>query len=588
MKEGGRMNDHDIISEVRSKVDIVEVISSYLPLVQKGKNFFGVCPFHDDTNPSMSVSRELQIYRCFSCGASGNVFQFVMDYEHISFREALEMLAKRAGVAITGLHVKSTPSENDPYYEIYELAQKFYQNNLTTKEGRYARDYLKNRQIDDEMIKEFGIGLSLDKADTLVQLLKKKKYDLKTLNLIGLASQDHDTYIKRIMFPLQDLSGKVVGFSGRIYDNSNINKYLNTKETPIFKKGQLLYHYASCKEEVRQKHFVLVMEGFMDVIRASTTGLRNTVALMGTAMTKEQANLIKRLSNQIVLCFDGDDAGRHATLVNGEQFVQLGLNPRVVALEDDDDPDTYILKYGKERFLGLVENAISFQDYKIKSLKQGVNFNSPVEKAAYINQVLVETSKIKDEIEREIILKNLANECDIGYNTLEKRLLSLLPNEMPTEQRESTFLKEEKKTSHLDKYTFSERAILYYMLKDDKVVYQYEKSGIYFPDHQARYLASEISYYYKKYGIMNIADFYTYLSDKSELVHLLSNVLADELPDVDRSVIQDYFQVIHEYNRNQEIKRLQKMIVEEVDPLAKAKLGERIRKLKMGSEENAK
>ena len=578
------MNEHDLISEVRSKVDIVDVIGSYLPLTQKGKNYFGVCPFHDDTNPSMSVSRDLQIYRCFSCGASGNVFNFVMNYEHIPFREALSLLAKRAGVEIKGIHLQEKVNKNASFYTIYELAHKFYQNNLSAVQGKEARAYLKNRSIDDSVIKEFGIGLALPERSRLVDLLKAKGYDLKTLNQIGLASEDHDTYIHRIMFPLHDLEGKVIGFSGRIYDDSKVNKYLNTKETPIFKKGQLIYHYAVAREEVRIKKQVIVMEGFMDVIRASTIDVKNTVALMGTAMTEEQAKLIARLSHDIVLCFDGDDAGRHATMVNGEHFVQMGIVPKVISLTDDDDPDTFILEKGKERFLGLLENAISFNDYKLKVLKEGVNLNSEEEVAQYINQVILEASQWEDEIRQEIVLKKLAKEFDMEYNTLEKRFVQL--------KEEQTQKKESLKTTKViqppkkrkDKYELAVLSILYYMLLSDKVVRKCEREGLFFPKEEERILASEISYYYKKYGIMNIADFYTYLGDKENLTQLLTEVIGQDLGDtVDEKEVDLLFKVVKEYNVNQEVVRLQKKIKEEIDPLEKAKIAERIRGLRMGS-----
>lgn len=577
------MNEHDLVNEIRSKVDIVDVISSYLPLTQKGKNFFGVCPFHDDTNPSMSVSRELQIYRCFSCGASGNVFSFVMDYEHISFRESLNLLAKRAGVEIKGLQLTDVKSKLEPFYFIYETAHKFYQNNLNSKQGSKAREYLKNRMITDDMIKEFGIGLSLDQGNQLVRLLKAKNYDILTLNKIGLATEDHDTYINRIMFPLSDLTGKVVGFSGRIYEDSKQSKYVNTKETPIFKKGQLLYHYSVAKEEVRIKKQVIVMEGFMDVIRVSTAGLRNTVALMGTAMTEEQAKLVKRLSNDIILCFDGDEAGQHATLVNGEHLLNLGANVKVIELTDDLDPDTFILKYGTDKYVRLVESAIPFTDYKIKVLRKGVNFQSDEETSQYIHGVLREASHMQDEIRVEIILKSLAKEFNIEYNTLEKRLTRIKQEEHVPDQIKLP-PKEEKEKKRKDKYEMSTLSILYYMLKSDKVIRKYEREGVFFPNDRARFLASEISYYYKKYGKIEPADFYTYLKDKKELSDLLTEVLALELGDLSDDAVEDFFQVVKEYNVNQEIKRLQKKIREEMDEIEASRIAEKIRKLRMGVE----
>lgn len=578
------MNDHDYVGEIRSKVDIVDVISSYLPLTQKGKNFFGICPFHDDNNPSMSVSRDLQIFRCFSCGASGNVFKFVMDYEHISFKETLVLLARKAGVELKGLSVKEKTNHFESFYTIYELANKFYQNNLNSNQGKMAREYLKSRSIADDIVKEFEIGLSLTSHNQLVELMQAKGYDLKTLNHIGLASEDHDTYINRIMFPLHDLQGKVIGFSGRIYDNSKLNKYLNTKETPIFKKGQLIYHYHIAREEVRVKKQVIIMEGFMDVIRASVIGFKNTVALMGTAMTKEQATLIKRLTPNIVLCFDGDEPGRHATLVNGEYFLTLGISPKVVSIPEELDPDTFILKYGEERFRGLIENAIPFSDYKIKVLKESVNPNSEESVADYINSVIVEVSKLHDEIRSEIILKGLAKEFNIEYNTLDQRLASIKVKE---EELRPTIIIDRPSTppkKRKDKYALAVLAILYYMLFYDKVIRKYEKEGIYFPEEKQRVLASEISYYYKKYGIIKVADFYTYLDGQEELVNLLTEVLSLELSEqIELDQLEDFFKVAKEYNVNQEVKRLQKMIKEEIDPLEKAKIAERIRVLRIGS-----
>ena len=383
------MDNTNIINEIRSKVDIVDIISSYLPLTQKGKNFFGVCPFHDDTNPSMSVSREKQIYRCFSCGASGNVFNFIMDYEHVSFKEALSILANKTGIEIKGLKLDKKEFKYDKLYEIYELAHKYYQNNMSSSYAKKAKEYLNNRHIDEDMIKEYKIGLSLDKSDNLTKLLLAKGYDLNTLNSIGLANYDKDVYMNRIMFPLYDLNGRVVGFSGRRYDGIKENKYVNTKGTNIFQKGETLYNYHNAREFVRSKNQVIVMEGFMAVIRTLTTGIKNVVALMGTAMTKEQANLIKRLSTNVVLCFDGDEPGRKACLDNGNELEKLGCDVSIVELEGGLDPDDYILKYGSDDFKNLVKNAITLSDYRIKRLKKNINLNSDLEKTEYINNVLV-------------------------------------------------------------------------------------------------------------------------------------------------------------------------------------------------------
>ena len=572
------MND-DYINKIRSKVDIVDIIGERIPLTAKGKNFFGVCPFHDDTNPSMSVSREKQIYTCFSCHATGNVFKFLMDYEHMEFREVLKYLGDKVGIDTKSIQIRKKSTKYDKLYEAYQLSLKYYQNNLNSKVGKKARDYLLKRNIDEELIKEFEIGLSLDKKDDLTKLLSSKSYDLVTLNKIGLSSDNHDVYNDRIMFPLYDTSGKVVAFSGRRYDNIKENKYVNTKETEIFKKGELLYHYHIAKEECREKKSVIVMEGFMDVIRASSIGIKNTIALMGTAMTKEQINLIKRLSNTIILCLDGDKPGQDAMLNNGELLLNSGIEVKIVVIPDDEDPDSYILKYGKERFIGLIDSALPFSDYKIKRLKDNIDFRSEEETANYINSVIEETAKLDDEIRREVILKRLAKEFDIGYNTLEMRINSFLKQKETKKEVLYPKNKEEKK----NKYTKAFEQILFFMLNNDWIITQVEKERIIFPNEVMRSTCNEIIYYYKKYGTINIADFYTYIHDKEDIMLLVNNILASKYNETtSQEELREYFNCVKEFTKKEEIKRLIGLMKKELDPLEQAKIADKIRKLRLG------
>lgn len=570
--------NNELANEIRSKCDIVDVIGERIPLVARGKNFFGVCPFHDDSNPSMCVSREKQIYTCFSCHATGNVFTFLMNYEHMDFRETLRYLGEKVGVNVSSIHVPRKNTKYDSLYDAYQFSLKYFQNNLLSKLGKDARSYLLSRKLDDTVIKEFEIGLSLDSNDDLTKLLISKKYDLASLNTMGLASDARDVYIDRIMFPLYDLTGKVVGFSGRIYRDNGLNKYLNTKETPIFKKGQLLYHYHVAREECRIEKNVIVMEGFMDVIRVSTIGIRNTVALMGTALTHEQLQLLKRLSSNIVLCLDGDDPGVHATISIGDMLLSEGIEAKVVVLPNPDDPDSFILKNGKERFMSLIESAVTFNDFKLRKLKEKVDFRSDEETALYINQVLKETTKVQDPIRVEIILKKLAKEFDLSYNTLEMRFHEL---EIPKQEKKQVVVtyKKIKKT----KYEKAMEQILYFMLNNDWVISQFEKERFIFPNEASRLLASEVVYFYTKYGYINIPDFYTYVQDKDEVVNFLNDILAaDYLESTSKDELFEYFRVIREYSRTQEIKRLTNSLKNEVDPIAQANIAEKIRKLRIG------
>lgn len=572
--------NNDLANEIRSKTDIVDIIGERIPLVARGKNFFGVCPFHDDSNPSMCVSREKQIYTCFSCHATGNVYTFLMNYEHIDFREALRYLGEKVGVNVSSVNIVKKTTKFDHLYEAYNFAVKYFQNNLSASVGKEARSYLSKRGINEEAIKEFEIGLSLESRDDLTKLLVSKKYELSTLNKIGLSSDDHDIYDDRIMFPLYDVSGQVVGFSGRIYKDVDQNKYLNTKETDIFKKGEMLYHYRIAREECRLKKSVIVMEGFMDVIRASIVGVKNTVALMGTALTNNQFNLIKRLSNNIILCLDGDDPGVKAMLSIGEHLLDEGVEVKVVVLPDNDDPDSFILKHGKERFIGLVENALNFSDFKMQQLRKNVNFRSDEEKANYINEVLKETVKINDTIRVEIVLKRLEKEFDISYNTLEKRFKDLVEFKTTTKRVVPEVVNKVVKKTKYDKAV---EQILYFMLNNDWVISQVERENIVFPSEESRILSSEIIYYYKLYGNINVADFYTYVQDKEDILVLLNSILADSYSEeTTKEELFQYFKVIRDYRCNQEIKRLTNLMKKEVDPLEQAKIADKIRKLRMG------
>ena len=461
----------------------------------------------------------------------------------------------------------------------YMMHIYFQQSILASSYGREARDYLSKRGITEEVIKEFEIGLSLDKKNDLTNLLINKKYDLKTLNEIGLSIDDRDIYIDRIMFPLYDTYGKIVGFSGRIYNENKQNKYINTKETSIFKKGHCLYHYHIAKDTCRVSKSVIIMEGFMDVIRASTIGIKNTVALMGTALTKEQIMLIKRLSNNVILCLDGDSPGVKASLKIGEVLQNEGLNVKVVTLPNDDDPDTFILTNGKERFQGLIDAAVNFGDYKIDSLKNNVDFNSESSLAEYINSVLEETIKINDEIRVEIILKKLAKDYNIGYNTLEKRFKELKKDTKASKIE----IKKEPKKKRKDKYSLAVEQLIYYMLNNDWVVTAVENEKIIFPSNEARLLTSEVIYYYKKHGEINIADFYTYMQDKTDLLDLLNEIVSNNYKEtITKDELFAYFKVIREYSMNEQIKRLEKKIKEEPDIMEQARISEQIRKLKLG------
>lgn len=568
--------DEDLIQKIRSSIDIVDVISGYLPLTGKGKNYFGVCPFHDDHSPSMSVSKEKQIYHCFSCGAGGNVFKFVMDYEHISFLEAIKMVADKVGIPITLNTSYKTPQKNQILYEIYELGQKFYQNNINTSEGKEARDYLEKRSISKELIKEFGIGLALPKRDILAKLLLQKQYDPKELLKTGLITKNdygyQDLYYNRIMFPLWDLTGQVVGYSGRIYNGTDSSKYINTRETEIFKKGELIYNYHRAKDAARLENQIIVMEGFMDVIRAYSVGITNTIAMMGTAVTKAQANLIKRMGQEVILCFDGDEAGAKATLSCSNELLAIGVTPKIVRLEDNMDPDDYILKFGKEKFLRNIQNPISVMDFKFHYLKKGKDLSNQVEYSTYIHTIIDELAKITDPVLKELTLQKLSSESKLDMDLLRSEL------------EEKTVVEEVVSSPNIslpkqNKYRKAEENLLYCMLNHVDVIQLYHNKVAYMPTEEYRKLANSLWGFYHQHQFYNLADFFTEATEENQVTmnHILK---LNRSEDYTKEELEDYIRTIKEYNIKYECKRVQEKIRNETDPLEKAKLAQRIVELR--------
>ena len=564
------------INEIRNSVNIVDVISSYIPLTPKGKNYFGVCPFHDDTNPSMSVSTTRQIYKCFSCGATGTVFKFIMDYENISFIEAVKKVADIGGIKISISSNNSFKKQvHSTLNDIYDLSLKLYINNLNTAQGTEAKKYLYQRDINDEIIKEFQIGLALRK-NTLSSIFSKKfnEKDLLNSGLIGKNEKGYyDLFYDRIMFPLYDLSGNVVAYSGRIYNRKDNSKYFNTRETEIFKKGELLYNYHRAKDIARRKNQIIIMEGFMDVIRAYAVDIKNVVATMGTAVTPNQAHLNKKKAKEIILCFDGDEAGEKATMSCASELMKIGVTPKIIRLSDDLDPDEYIRKYGKEAFSRQINNPINIMDFKLNYLKKNKDLTSSIDQAKYIKDVIEELNKIDDDILKELTIKKVCAEMNIDEELIRKHLDAKIEKPLAVET----------KITYNDKYEKAESALIYYMLKSPEVIAMYDKKITYISNEEYRMIAREISTFYKNFGFITEADFIDYTECDSEIMKTLSKVNKENNKDsytIDE--IEDYINVINDYTVKQEVNRLADKMRQLSDPLEKAKIAEKIVELKKG------
>ncbi len=557
------------LQEIRNSVDIVDVVSSYLNLTAHGKNYFGVCPFHDDHSPSMCVSKEKQIYTCFVCGATGNVFQFIKEYENISFAEAVKKVATIGGIEVKIDEMKPLKKES-VLYDIYNLTNKLYQLNLNTTKGIPAKEYLKNRGINDETIKEFGIGLSLIKGN-IYEALVKKGFDNKDILKSGLATENgYDLYRNRIMFPLWDLNGKVVGFSGRIFNGEDAPKYINSRETEIFKKGELLYNYHRARNECRRKNEVIIMEGFMDVISAYTHGITNVVAAMGTAITSSNAHLISRMAKNIILCFDGDDAGIMAANACTNELLKLDVFPSIVVLDKakGKDPDEYIKNNGVEAFKEKLSHPLSVMEFKEFYNKRGIDMGDSTSKVEYVKKMITEIDNIKDPVLREVTIGKLSDETNLG--------VEFLKSQLKTEAKEEKQI-EVKKEVNLQKYEKAEIDLIYYMLKDSKVILQYEAKKIYLPTEKYRFLVRQICAFYQKYGNIDVADFLTFIAEDKEMIKALGEITSRDLKETyTKEEIEDYIRCIDEYNRNLEINNLKQKMKESIDYAEKIELAKKI------------
>ena len=577
---------NDEINDIRAKANIVDIIGDYLPLQKKGKDYKCVCPFHDDHSPSMSISESKQIYKCFSCNAAGNVFTFVQNYENVSFMEAIKIVADKIGYHLNG--TINIPVNNKYFkeHEIMNLTEMFFQNNLNTSSGINAKNYLAKRGINEDVIKEFGIGLSPDSNDSLANLLIKKGYEANLLDNLGLInisnSKCYDVFSRRISFPLHDQDGNLIGFSCRIYrGETDTSKYINTKETYLYKKGNTLFNFFRAKQTAKKEKALVIVEGQLDAIRVYSNEIKNVVALMGTALTKEQIELIKKLRVKVILCLDADEAGKNATLVNGSLLVNAGIIVQVIRLADYKDPDEYILNKGIEAYQENIKKPIDFIDFKINTEKENVNINNTEELATYINKVIEDISKETDSILKEITLNKLSKEYNLSMDVLKSKLKSVKQVE---DIAQEIFVKKEisppKRLSSLDKGI---RKVLYYMMNDIKYIKIYQNNLGYFMDKTYRQIANEIVYYSEKNKEINQADFISYISKNEELYKMVLEIIDTEDDILDQEELYKIIRVIDDKNRELQIKKLKVDLKEEMDMAKKMAIAEKITEIKKGS-----
>lgn len=567
------------INAIREQADIVDIISDYLKLTKKGKNYVAVCPFHDDHSPSLVVSKERQMFNCFTCRTGGNVFTFIMKYENVEFLEALQIVANKIGYKLNATNLGNYENKNKKEYEIMEFAKKYYLNNIFTDLGTKARKYLEDRGINNDIIREFNIGLATKSKDELYKLFIKKNINNDILDSLGLIYINNtdvmDFFNNRIIIPIEDLKGNVVGFSGRIFNGEKESaKYINTKETVIFKKGQILFNYHNAKNAIRDEKYVIIVEGNMDAIKLSSSGIKNVIALMGVALSKEQTEILKKLKVPVILMLDNDSAGLNATLKNGEILKKADIDVKVVRLTGEKDPDEYIRANGIEALKDNIKHAINFVDFKLEYLKNDKNLNNVDDLVSYVKDVL-ETLKNENDLTKEIFISKISKDYQIDPEIL-KREMSINKNE--TKKEEKVVYERKTKAS---KYDIATSKVLYHMMVDPKYIIIYKNRLGYFKEKEKRMLASEIVYYNLEHNNINIADFTTYIMRQEDLFNMVNEIINENIHTI---ISEDEFNtcidVILKSIKVDEIKELKEEIKKEMDISKKMDLITKLTNLK--------
>ncbi len=566
----------ETIEEIRSKTDIVDLVGEYVQLTKRGRNWFGLCPFHGENTPSFSVSEDKQIFHCFGCGAGGNAITFVMDIENSPFTEAISKLAVRAGIELEVSFNESFKSgksnEFQHMLDAHALAANFYSHLLlNTVEGEKALHYLEQRGFSREHIEKYGIGWSLDDREVLTQLLMRKKFDMKEMELAGLCIMKNDgtgyfdRFRGRIMFPLHDDNGNVVAFSGRTLSESKEEaKYLNSPETPIFEKSRLLYNFHNARLNVRKSGKVILFEGFMDTIAAERAGIMNSVAVMGTSLSDTHLTKMKRIANQLIICCDGDNAGWDAAKRFAILSTQKGMDAKIALLPGKMDPDEYISSYGGESFAEkVIGNPHSYMSFIMAYYKRSKNLSHENDVLQYIHEVMEELAEKVSPVERDLMIRQLTAETGVSPSALNEQLMKKVgklasqEKAMQPEGQAVPVIVSNRKMSSLER---AERLLLCHLLNDGNLFDRIRD------DHQDLFFREEyvaifikLAGFYEKHTSPDFHRFAESLEDRELRKVVMEAAMLERDPDFAEQEIED---CIHHLNRQRIVRRIEEMMHE--------------------------
>ncbi len=568
---------------VRRSADIVEVISDYVQLKKQGRQYIGLCPFHGEKSPSFSVSPDKQLYHCFGCGAGGNVFSFLMELEGLTFIETVKKLAERTNVELPEVYSVQQQMVTGPQQtlrEAHKRAAELYHHILTfTEEGREGRNYVEQRGFTHAQIEQFHLGFAPNKWNALTTILAQQNVPLDLLvqgGLLGKRDDYYDRFRNRLMFPIWDGQGNVIAFGGRTMTGDK-PKYLNSSDSPIFNKGHTLYGLHLARPAIRKEATVILFEGYIDVIAAWGAGVTNGVATLGTALTEEQARIIRRNAETAIICYDADRSGQEAAFRAAKLLEQAGCQVQVAQLPDELDPDDYIHKYGPESFrTNVIGNSLTLMAFKMLYLRKGKDLQNDEVRMRYIEDVLGEISTLHRAVERDHYLRQLANEFSLSLETLKQDQYQIFRTKQKKERQshvhEQTQRRSIEQKKLLPAYHNAERQLLAYMMRDVELAEKVQEligGGFNVPHYQA--IAAHLFAYYGEGNVPNTAEFIQRLQDEKLMRMATELAMLPLNEECDEQELLDYIKQIKSYPKRVEILEKEAAARREQDPIAAAK-----------------
>lgn len=584
-----------ILKQVRSENDIVDVISEYVQLNRQGKNYVGLCPFHEEKTPSFSVNQTKQLFHCFGCGQGGSIFQFIMEIESLSFVEAVKLLADKSNLQLptTIQRPDHKPTEHQYLYSTYEWLVRFYHHVLRySKEGEQALHYLRERGIKEETIETFQLGFAPKNSEATIQFLQQKNFQLPFLVKNGLLNTtDQTNYLDpfrgRVVIPIADHTGKTIAFGGRAFDELT-PKYLNSPEHKLFHKSNILYNFPLARRHIRKHNEAIIFEGYLDVITAYQANIKNVVATLGTALTKQQAILLRRTTNKILLSYDGDDAGLEASYEAAKLLQEVGCEVRVTHLPKDLDPDDYIRLYGGDQFKDkIIQASDTFFTFYMRYKRSHYNLSIDSERIAYIEDIVKELANIKSALERQYYIKEIVDEFQIS----EEAILQ----EISKTQRQSKIKNKDKarnisntstnsvpyKQQMLPAYWNAEQKLIGNMIKHPRIIEKVQESlGTNFNIMEHQVIVTHLYGLYEKNNRINISELVDKVNDE-QIKNIITHIMMSHEEQMNEQAIEDYIHIIKGRSTHfSYLQTLEKKQKKEKNPILAAEIGLQIIELK--------